>query len=105
MGVLKKLPLKDEDIMNLTPTTKVDPYKLLTKLRETQNDSTCKISPARQTLNADPEQAANPSQRRYSMEDLGDHKTMILPNIKARLSSNETVPYSEFIIGARSSVK
>ena len=43
-------------------------------------------------------------QRRHSAEEIGT-KEFVLPKINSRLSSNETVPYSEYIIGSKSSVK
>ena len=39
------------------------------------------------------------------MKSFSDLKTVILPNIKKRLSSSESVPYSSYIIGAESIVK
>lgn len=40
----------------------------------------------------------------YSSEELGVHKDFKLPIVKTRLSSNETIPYSEYIVGTQSSV-
>lgn len=40
----------------------------------------------------------------YSSEELGVHKDFKLPVVKTRLSSNETIPYSEYIVGTQSSI-
>ena len=39
MGALSKLPLKEEEIMRLTPTAKIDPYQIIAKLKESQNET------------------------------------------------------------------
>lgn len=103
MGILKKLPLKDEEVMDLTPTSKANPYKLLQKLKDTQNDNL--VSPAMLSSTLDQSPVLKLGPRRYSMEELNHDKDVVLPNIKTRKSSNETVPYSEYIIGAQSMVR
>lgn len=103
MGILKNLPLKDEEVMDLTPTSKANPYKLLQKLKDTQNENL--VSPTAHNSTQDQSPVLKLGPRRYSMEDFNEAKDIVLPNIKTRKSSNETVPYSEYIIGARSMVK
>ena len=51
MGVLRKLPLKEEEIMGLTPSTKLDPYQVLTKLKENQNENLINYRPLNSMVN------------------------------------------------------
>lgn len=94
------MPLQDEDVAELTPTAKADPYKLLQKLKETQHDSM--VSPTFLNSTCDQSPIQNFSNKRYSMDSFSEAKEVVLPKIKTRLSSNETVPYSEYIVGSQS---
>mmetsp|Transcript_18807 Transcript_18807/g.16649 ORF Transcript_18807/g.16649 Transcript_18807/m.16649 type:complete len:267 (+) Transcript_18807:100-900(+) len=102
MGILKNLPLNEDEILDLTPTSKDNPYKLLSKLKDSSKNNFSSPSKGLSSGNFK-EDPLSPSLR-YS-QPASSEKKVILPKIKQRLSSNESVPYSEYIIGAKSDMK
>ncbi|CAI2368511.1 unnamed protein product [Moneuplotes crassus] len=95
LKILKQLPLKEEEVLDIPSESKADPYKLLSTLKE----STIKegLSPLRQSLN---NHRLQPDDHPHSQVS-PNSPSKTLPKIP-RLSSNETTPYSEFIIGSQS---
>ena len=51
MGILSKLPLKEEEIMGLQTSATIDPYQVLAKLKENQNDSVANYYPHSSNVN------------------------------------------------------
>jgi hypothetical protein len=102
MGILQKLPLKDEEVAGLTPTEQKDPFRLLKKLKESLNNEVYSPYAMNSTLDKSPTDGFE--NKRYSDKDCDSPQKIVFPKIKARLSSNESVPYSEFLIGSQSTV-